>query len=218
MSAITPQLDAALRERAPSIFGAVSIDLPGYELNLLDGAATLVFGGRTYTGRDATYGALSSISNLTDGMGNEAPRISISLLPASDAAAADLAGPDMQGSIVTIYLGAVNRATGQVVPSPHLLFIGELDVPLITAGENMRELEYEVASIFERFFADDEGARLADGFHQSIWPGEKGFEFQTGVPQGVYWGVEAPPRPVTFANGNFAAIGGLFSGDVWRLP
>lgn len=115
---------------------------------------------------------------------------------ASDAAASDLAGADKQGSVVTIYMGGVDRATGQVIPSPHLLFIGELDVPTLTAGANTRELEYEVASIFERFFADDEGARLSTGFHQSIWPGELGFDFQTGVPQGVYWGVEAPPRAV----------------------
>lgn len=217
MTSLTVQLDAALSSPAPTIFGAISVDLPGRQINLLDGAASLTFNGRNYTGRDPVYGTLSAISNLTDGMGNEAPRLSITLLPASDAAAADLAGPDMQGSIVTIYFGAVERTTGQVVPNPHLLFVGELDVPFLTAGENMRELEYEVASIFERFFADDEGARLSDGFHQSIWPGEKGFAFQTGVPQGVYWGVEAPPRPVTNTGLGFGGIGGVFGGDMWLL-
>lgn len=215
MTQLTAQLDAALRGRSPTIFGAVSIDLPDHQINLLDGAATLTFNGRQYSGRDATYGTLSSISSLTDGMGSEAPRLSITLLPASDAAAADLAGADMQGSIVTIYLGAVDRASGLVIPSPHLLFIGELDVPILSAGENSRDLEYEVASIFERFFTDDEGARLATGYHQSIWPGELGFDFQTGVPQGVYWGVEAPPQAVNFNTTDFAGFGGLIGG-VWR--
>lgn len=196
MSELSPAWDADLRGPSPTIFGAVSIDLPTDQINLLDGAATLTFNDRTYRGKDPTYGTLSAISNLTDGMGSEAPRLSITLLPASDAAASDLAGADKQGSVVTIYMGGVDRATGQVIPSPHLLFIGELDVPTLTAGANTRELEYEVASIFERFFADDEGARLSTGFHQSIWPGELGFDFQTGVPQGVYWGVEAPPRAV----------------------
>lgn len=207
MTQLTPEMDTALKGRSPTIFGAVSIDLPDYQINLLDGAAHLTFNGRTFTGRDATYGTLSAISNLTDGMGSEAPRLSLTLLPSGDAAAADLAGPDMQGSIVKIYLGAVDRSTGQVIPSPHLLFIGELDVPILSAGENMRELEYEVASIFERFFTDDEGARLSTGFHQSIWPGELGFDFQTGVPQGVYWGVESPPRPVT----QFGTLAGPFN-------
>jgi hypothetical protein len=196
MSELTPQLDAALSDRSPTIFGSVSIDLPDHQLNLLDGSARLTFGGRTYAGRDATYGTLAAISSLTDGMGSEAPRLSLTLLPASDAAAADLAAPGHQGSVVMIHMGAVVRFTGQVVPDPHLIFIGELDVPTITAGDNGRELEYEVASIFERFFSDDEGARLSTGFHQSVWPGELGFDFQTGVPQGVYWGVESPPRPV----------------------
>ncbi|MBP8234454.1 MAG: hypothetical protein KAY22_19345 [Rhizorhabdus sp.] len=198
MSDLTPGWDADLRGRAPTVFGAVSIELPDYQVNLLDGAGQLSFNSRTFVGKDPTYGTLSAISSLTDGMGNEAPRLSVTLLPASDAAAADLAGPDMQGSLVTIYMGGVDRATGQVIPSPHLLFIGELDVPVLTAGENSRELEYEVASIFERFFTDDEGARLSTGFHKSIWPGELGFDFQTGVPQGVYWGVEAPPRAVSY--------------------
>jgi len=207
MTQLTVEMDAALRGLSPTIFGAVSIDLPDHQINLLDGAATLSFSGRTYRGKDATYGTLSAIESLTDGMGNEAPRLSITLLPSGDAAAADLAGPYMQGSLVTIYLGAVNRSTGQVIPSPHLLFIGELDVPTLTASENSRQLDYEVASIFERFFSDDEGARLATGFHKSIWPGELGFDFQTGVPQGVYWGVEAPPKAVyPLPNG----IGGIF--------
>lgn len=196
MSELTPALDTALSDRAPLMFGAVSIQLPDHQINLLDGAGHLTFDGRDYSGRDATYGTLAAMSDLTDGMGSEAPRLSITFNPAGDAAAADLASPDYQGSLVQIHLGAVVRSTGQVVADPHLLFVGELDVPILDAGENGRTLEYEVASIFERFFTDDEGARLSDGFHKSIWPGEKGFEFQTGVPQGVYWGVDGPPRPV----------------------
>jgi hypothetical protein len=196
MSDLTPALDAELSGRAPLMFGAVSIELPDYQINLLDGAAHLSFDGRDYAGRDPLFGTLAAMSDLTDGMGNEAPRLSITFNPADDSAAAELASPDFQGSLVQIHFGAVVRSTGAVVPDPHLIFVGELDVPILDAGESGRTLEYEVASIFERFFTDDEGARLSDGFHKSIWPGEKGFEFQTGVPQGVYWGVEAPPRPV----------------------
>ena len=214
MTDLTPALDAALSERAPLMFGAVSIELPDHQINLLDGAGRLTFDGRDYSGRDATYGTLAAMSDLTDGMGSEAPRISITFNPASDAAAADLAAPGYQGSVVQIHLGAVVRSTGQVVADPHLIFIGELDVPILDAGETGRTLEYEVASIFERFFADDEGARLSDGFHKSIWPGEKGFEFQTGVPQGVYWGVEAPPRPVARYGSIYAPS---FLGDIQGL-
>ena len=206
MTSLTPALDVELSGRAPTIFGSVSIDLAGRELNLLDGAGFLSFGGRDYTGRDDTFGTLAAMESLTDGLGSEAPRVSITLLPASDAAALELASADMQGSLVQIHYGAVVRETGQVVPDPILLFLGEIDIPTLTAGANNRELEIVVASIFERFFTDDEGHRLSPGFHATVWPGELGFSFLTSVPQGVYWGVEAPPRGVSGGGG--AAYGG----------
>ncbi len=200
MTTLSPSLDAALSGVAPTIFGSVAIDLPGYNLSLLDGAGTLSFGGRTYAGEDATYGVLDSVAALSDGMGDEAPRLSITLLPASDAAAADLAGASMQGSRVAIHMGAIVPATGQVVPDPDLLFLGELDVPALRSGEHRRELEIEVASVFERFFEDDWAAALADGYHRSIWPGEAGFGFVTSAAQGVYWGVERPAGAVIPTN------------------
>jgi hypothetical protein len=192
MTQLSPALDAALSGPAPTIFGTVAIDLPGRQLNLLSEAGRVTFGGRTFVGRDATYGTLQAMENLTDGMGTEAPRLSMTLTPASDAAAADLAAPEMQGSLTAISFGAVNPATGQVIGT-HLLFLGELDVPIIKAGADGREIEYEVASIFERFFSEDEGIRLSPGFHEDVWPGERGLAYLNDVPQGVYWGVERPP-------------------------
>lgn len=212
MTTLTTALDAELSSRSPTIFGSVSIDLPGADLNLLDGAGFLSFGGRNYVGRDPVFGTLAAMDSLSDGFGTEAPRISITLLPASDAAATELAAANMQGAMVMVHYGAINPSTGQVVPDPLLLFIGELDVPVLTAGENSRELEYEVASIFERFFRDDEGHRLSPGFHKSIWPGELGMDFLTSVPQGVYWGVESPPRGVSGSGGSSG--GGYAPGGV----
>lgn len=96
-----------LKTPTPLIFGAISIDLPGVAVNLLDSAGLLAFGGQTFTGDDATFRVLSSIDDLTDGTGNQAPAVGITLLPAGDAAAASLASPTMQGSPVMIWVGAV---------------------------------------------------------------------------------------------------------------
>lgn len=196
MSALTPQMDAALAQAAPTWFGAVRIDLPGHTLRLLDGAGFAAFDGATYQGRDPIYGVLAAIDEISDGTGDAAPAIELTLHPASDAAAADLASAEMQGAPVSIFVGVIDRATGQVVPSPELLFVGELDVPTLRSTRNGRSLDLEVVSTFERFFADDEGARLADGFHRSVWPGEAGLAFVTGVEKTVYWGVDAPPSAV----------------------
>lgn len=198
MSSLTPALDAALRSDAPTVFGAVTLSLPNAEVNLLDGAGVLAFGGRTYLGEDATYGTISDVENLTDGAGDSAPALSITLLPASDAAAAALAAPTMQGAPVAIYLGAVNPFTGQVIPDPHLLFLGELDVPLLASGEDGRKLTYDVVSVFERLFEDDESARLSPGHHRSIFPNEAGLDAITGVDEPVYWGV-AGQNPTAIA-------------------
>lgn len=207
MSALTPQLDAALRAPTPTVFGAVTIGLPGYEVNLLDGAGVLSFGGRTYVGQDATYGSIGGVDDLTDGIGDNAPAFSMTLLPASDAAAAALSGPTMQGSRVLVWLGAIDVATGQAVPDPHLIFIGELDVPTLRSDDGGRSVDYEVTSVFERLFEDDESSRLSPGHHRSIFPTEAGLDFVTGVAQPVYWGVAGSPRSI--ASSFFGGAGGV---------
>ena len=195
--ALSPAMDAALSGVAPTICGLLEINLPGYDLRLTDGAGVIKWGAKTFLGKDTTYGTIAAVDDLTDGAGDEAPALSISLHPASNAAAASLASPTMQGSQVSLWLAAVNRASGQVVPDPELVFIGELDVPTLRSGAGTRTLEYECVSAFERFFANDEGARLSPGFHKWVWPGELGFDFVTGVEETVYWGVEAPPPSVS---------------------
>ncbi|MFC3711257.1 hypothetical protein ACFOMD_01660 [Sphingoaurantiacus capsulatus] len=190
---LSPQLEAALSGPSPTWFGALKIELPGHILRLLDGAGFVDFDGGTFVGRDPVYGVLAAIEEIGDGVGDEAPAIGITLHPASDASAAALAAPGMQGSRVSLFVGAVDRATGLVVPDPELVFVGELDVPTLRSTRNGRSLDFDVVSTFERFFDDDEGARLSDGFHQSVWPGELGLAHVTGVEKTVYWGMDAPP-------------------------
>lgn len=45
----------------------------------------------------------------------------------------------------------------------------------------------------ERFFEDNEGARLSDGFHQEVWPGELGMANATGIGKRDYWGADKAP-------------------------
>ena len=199
MSNLTPALEAALKSESPTVFGAVSMSLPTGEVNLLDGAGMLTFGGRTYVGQDDTYGTISDVENLTDGTGDSAPAIGLTLLPAGDAAAA-LASPTMQGAPVAIYLGAVNPVTGAVIPDPYLIFLGEIDVPALVSSEEGRRLDYEIVSVFERLFEDDESARLSPGYHRSIFPNEAGLDGVTGVAETVYWGVAGQnPTGISYA-------------------
>jgi hypothetical protein len=185
---LSPQLAAALRGERPLLFGSVEINLPGYDLLLLDGAGELMVGNRKFVGRDPVYGVLNSIKGLADSMGDSAPAVTLGLLPSGDGALAKLVDPAVQGSPVTIAIGCVDIATGLAVPNPYVLFAGELDVPTITWGANSRRLDYRVGSVAERLFAVDEGRALSNAFHQHVWPGELGLEFVTGVEEWVPWG------------------------------
>lgn len=178
---------AALEGQHALLFTAVEIQLPSETLRLLDGAGAVTFGGRTFVGQDPALGVLASIEALTDG-GEEAPSVRIAVLPPTNTAMATLADPLAQGGAVFIWLGVMAPTTGAVVGEPELLFAGEIDVPVLEVGRGQRLLTLDCVSIFDRFFEDREGVRLTNSFHQSVWPGELGLEFVTGVKRQMPWG------------------------------
>jgi hypothetical protein len=188
MAELSPALAAARRGARPLLFGSVEINLPGYDLLLLDGAGELMVGNRKFVGRDATYGVLDTVKGLADSVGDTAPAVTLGLIPASDVSLAKLLDPAVQGSPVTISMGCIDMATGMAVPNPYVLFTGELDVPTVKWSANDRRLEYKVTSIAEWLFATEEGRRLSDAFHQKVWPGELGLGFVTDVESNVPWG------------------------------
>lgn len=189
MSQLSPALDNALAGQNPTTFGAAEIVLPTHTIRILDGSGVITFDSKTFTGSDPTYGSLDSVSEFTDGTGDEAPAITLTLAPAGDAAAADLASADMQGSQVSIWLGAVDPTTGLVIGEPYLVFLGVLDTATLKAGANSRLLDLEITSAFEWFFFNDDGVRLSDTFHRYLWPNEDGLSQVTGVAHQIYWGV-----------------------------
>ena len=205
-------LKAALQADAPTIFYAVELLLPSsVTIRLLDGPGALTISGNVFTGRDATYGVLGGIMSVTDGMGDEAPHLTFEIHPPSNAAAATLAAQAAQGSAVSLWMGAVNTATGAVIGAPDLIFSGQIDVPTLMVAEGTRSVSFDCASIFERFFEGDEGLEMSNASHQSIWPGETGFDMVTNVARQLPWGSDAPrPSSVTSPIGSTPswAVGG----------
>lgn len=197
MSELSPALFAELQTSRPLLFGWCKIVFPNYTLRLLDGSATVVMGGETYVGRDSTYGVLDSVGGLEDKIDGKAPAVTLGLIPASDAALSAFLDPNVQGSPVSIGIGAVNMLTGYSVDAGYTLFTGFLDVPTVTWSLNNRRLSYSCTSIGERLFNIEEGRRLSDAFHQQVWPGETGFFAVTEVEQTVYWGMSTPAAAVT---------------------
>lgn len=197
--ALDPTMNAALLGPWALMFGAVEILLPANTVRLLDGSGTVTFGGKTFVGLDPTFGALSDVQAIADGFDNEAPSMTLTLLPPTLSAIATLCTPAAQGSAITVWTGVMNPTTGQVIGTPDVRFIGALDVPILKPGKNKRAVEISVTTAYEAFFDGDEGVRLNDAWHQSIWPGETGLAAVTQVQRLLPWGTDAP-RPDTIVN------------------
>lgn len=211
MSTLDPALDAELKKPIVTMVGILKIDWPGYGLHLCDGAGIVSFNGDSYSGRDATYGTIESIEKFSDGVDTEAPTLSLTLLPASNVATAVLTNPAKQGCSVYLWVGAVNVRTGRLVSTPTLRFLGAVDVTTIVVGQNSRRLKVDVVSAFEGFFTDDEGVRLSDAWHQSIWQGETGLAGVNNVQRKLPWGGSAP-APASLAASAPAGAGARTTG------
>lgn len=191
--------DTALQGDGVLLFHALEIVLPGpVNIRLLDGSGFVTIGGNLYAGDDATYGALDGIDPFTDGVGGESPHLVFRVDPPSNAAAAALASASNQGSAVSLYFGEMDRATGLLIGAIDTLFIGEIDVGILTAGKNSRQVEVDVASQWDRFFDLDEGIVLNNAWYQSLYPGKLGLEYITDIQLQIPWGTDGVrPNVVT---------------------
>lgn len=193
---------ADLQRSVVLMFCAIQIDLPGGPLRNLDGAgfATFDVDGApvTFVGRDATFGVMGGVTEVVDGVATEAPTVSLSLLPKTNAAMAALAAPSAQRSRVRIWSGTMDRATGQVT-GVDLWYDGDTNVPTQNTGKNTRVLSMTTNSALMKFLEADEGARLNDGFHRKAWPNERGLQHISSVEMIDVWGSDAPKSPVVYA-------------------
>jgi len=202
---LDPTMKTGLEADNPLIFFAVELVLesesPDVTLRLIDGSiADVTFSGMTFSRKSETYGTVNVPEPLKDGIGDEAPHLTLTFFPPTNLAAADLAAAALQGSPVRVWWGAINRTTGQPIGTPELFFSGEVDQPTLHVGQNSRSVEIDCASVFERLFENDEGIGLTNASHQTFWPGELGFEMVTEVERQLPWGQNAP-RPSTVTSG-----------------
>jgi len=197
---MTPQMTSALGQRRVLLAGLLRIDFPGWTLRLCDGSAALAWGSEAYTGKDARFGTIGAIEGISEEAGDTMPGLDLVLMPPSVSAAVDLAHPSMQGAPVRVWLAAVDAEAGTIIPDPELLFAGEIDTVTLEADRGTRSVAVNVASVFERLMEPDEGARLADSFHQWVQPGELGFQNMTGTTIDRLWGPgDKPPAAATVA-------------------
>jgi hypothetical protein len=172
--------------------GLLKMELPTGDVRLCDGGF-IVFDDETYTSKDATFGSISSIQAMSEGVGDEVPALELEFYPDGSAEPGDLGQPGFQKSRVKLWLGEYDVDTGLISGTPDLLFDGQMDQCVLSVGAE-RTVAMTVVSTAERLFQRNAGNDLSDGYHQSVWPGEKGEANATGLSVPVAWGVESPPR------------------------
>jgi hypothetical protein len=173
--------------------GLLKIELPAHTIRLCDGGF-LTFGGEDYASSDQYFGTIGGLEALSEGVGDEVPGSRLTFLPDSNAAAATLSAPGMQGSRIRFWIAEVDPDTGLVIGTPDQQADMQVDRTVLKIGRGTRSLEMDMVSRAERLFVQNEGNSLSPEFHKSVWPGETGEDNATGLGTTVAWGVEGPPR------------------------
>jgi hypothetical protein len=187
--------------------GLLKIDLPDRTVTLCD-AGFITYDGDLYTGRDDILGTIASIDSMSEGANDEIPALDIAFNPPGPLAFTDLTSGALQRSQVRLWLAEYDIATNEVVGTPDLLFLGQLDQPSIRYSRTEYSISISCVSLAEWFFELDTGNGLSDTEHQSRYPGELGHANATGLQIPVAWGIASPPR----GSGGYGGGGGWDGG------
>ena len=167
-----PFLEAEARKGAWTRAVLVRIDLPDQTICWTDGGVA-VFDGQNYYSEHPVFGLLDAVAGLSSGVSGQTTRPTISVLPKDAEAAAKLGHPNIQGSRVRVWTGAIDRSTGGLIGNPTLRFDGEIDRPRFTVGKTWG-LTLQCGTQAERQLEDNADWRLNHALHSKIWPGEMG--------------------------------------------
>lgn len=172
-----------------ALTGLIQIDLPERTLRYCDGGF-FEFGGQTFRSSDPVFGTIGALHAMSEGVGDSVPALQLTLLPANDAAAADISKPGHQTARVRMWIAEYDISTG-VIGSSEVMFDGQIDQTVLTVGKGTKTLDVLVVSLAERLFEGNIGNTLNPTWHKSVWPGETGHDNATGLSKAVAWGVES---------------------------
>lgn len=197
----------ALSDDAIWLASLIEMQLPTGTVRMSDCAA-VKWGATLYDGQHADFGSVASVDEIEEGIADELPAWSVTFHPSDDADAVTIANPTFQGERILCHLAEINAATGLVVGTPDLVFDGIIDVPTLRMGKGVRAVDFSVVGRTDKLFLLREGNTLSSAFHESVWPGENGFDNATGIELAVAWGAKSPPRGAGTSGNGFGGSGG----------
>lgn len=186
-----------------ALAGLLKIELPEATVRLCDGGL-IKWGTEIFRAKDPLFGTIASFGEVNEGIGDEVPAFDATFLPPDGVNPNDLAAPGYQTARVNVWIAEYDQATGSVVGTPTLMFLGQLDQIELAIEKDRRDLSCSVVSLAERLFNRNEGNTLSPSFHKSVWPGETGHDAGNGLTIPVAWGVET-------TSGATSGVGGLFN-------
>jgi hypothetical protein len=204
---------AALDQTFARIFVAIDIQLANARVCLTDGTPEVTFviddEAVTFSNYDPIFGVCSSYEGWSDGITDEAPSTSLTIIPYDNTAIPIWCDPNNQSGAINFYFGLIDDETGAVIGNPENIYAGAYDTATLKASAETREIEINVISAWEKFFNVDRGLRLNLRYQQSVHAGETGLKFMATQADQVWWGdsqvkgtVKAAPKSALAAKLN----------------
>jgi hypothetical protein len=221
-----------------TVWHAVEIVLPERTIRVCD-AGIVSFDGKDFASADPVFGVLGTVSPVSDGTDNQAARVEIEFKPNETGIATEFLfdtdgeiitdtddepilvdverafieeaqRPQIQLSAVTVWWGATDADTGEVIGEPEGAFHALLDTSSVSISDRAWSITFDCCSVLDYALQADEGMRLSPAFHKSVWGSlELGLDAVTGVQRDTYWGMSRPLASILYP-------GGTGSGPIWR--
>lgn len=181
---------AARKQPVSWIVQLVEWVTPAFTLRLSTGGF-IPWGQKVFLARDPTYGALGELPLFEDGIDSQTTRSSITIIPPDPDGIAAVADRAHQRTLIQVWDATLDGDTGFLIGEPDLLFRGMVDFPRLVIGETW-EVVLECGTEEALLNEPNEDRRLSHPFHQSVWPGETGLAYVTGLGRKVYWRANTP--------------------------
>lgn len=176
---------------------------PDFTVRLSTGGF-IPWGSKVFRARDPEFGVLGELPNFEDGIDSQNTRSTLTIIPPDQAGLAKVADRKYQRTPIRVWDCTIDGDTGLLIGEPDLLFGGLVDFPRAVIGESW-EVVLECGTEEGLLNEPNEDRRLSNPFHQSVWPGELGLAYVTGLGRKIYWRANAP---VGSSGGGYTSGGG----------
>lgn len=196
----------AAAQPAVGLVTLASLAFDGGTLYLNDGFAQLVnpVDGQTYSGL-GDYGSLDAVEETTETIAKPLT-LTLSEVPAN--LVADVMTEDVQGRLVTIYVGLFDVNAGTWIAPPEVVWEGRMDYITISLAQATAKIELRCENRLNR---EPLVARYTDQDQQIAFPGDTFFNLLWMIPNAMAgWGAVTVQYPgnVPPVHGSMGGAGG----------